>query len=117
MMRGKDIFFLCGIIITVAMIVLIFRNGTNDPLAPGMPSSERRATNVAKAPQQDAVPISEKAVFVLTQQTEIAPPNTVEPSDESVKSETILIKVAGREYWGRSLTLDIRELRSVFSMW
>jgi hypothetical protein len=98
MMRGKDIFFLCGIIITVAMIVLIFRNGTNDPLAPGMPSSERRATNVAKAPQQDAVPISEKAVFVLTQQTEIAPPNTVEPSDESVKSETILIKVAGREF-------------------
>ncbi len=45
MMRGKDIFFLCGIIITVAMIVLIFRNGTNDPLAPGsLPLNDGRQT-------------------------------------------------------------------------
>jgi len=98
MMRDKVIFFLFGIIIMVAMILLILRKGNSVPLVPEMPASERQATNVADVSQQDADPNSEKAAPVLTQQTETAPLNTVESNDESVKIETILIKVANREF-------------------
>ncbi len=100
MMRGKPIFFLFGIIIVVAMILLILRKGDNDPVVQSMPATEKQPAIVEGISHQDTVSMSEESPSIITQQTESASLNTaeVQPDDEAVQSGSNSVRVAGQEF-------------------